>query len=122
MDLFAELVNVLNPEPKGARSKGAKNLFQPSLDLALCIGPEAQPIKDLASDLGSDLEEMRWDRGSGAHGSKIIPELDALVNEAGDPYAVEPAKLEALVQRHSAPLGSAKAIELMKAIESYDAD
>jgi chromatin remodeling complex protein RSC6 len=77
----------------------------PTRELALCIGADPGTVEDLVERLASDLEEMRWDRGSGAHESKLIPALEALVNEAGDPYAVDEQALKALVLENSKPLG-----------------
>lgn len=104
---------------KKRRAARPAALFQPDLDLALCIGPEPDTIRGMAEALTSDLEEMRWDGGSRAHDSKLIPELEALVDEAGDPYAVPVEALERLVRQHASPLGSQRALSSLEAIEAY---
>ena len=104
-----------------AEAKKAANpvLLQPDLALALCIGPDPDTLESMADALGSDLEEMRWDGGSRAEESKLIPELEALVEAAGDPYDVDPDALVAVVKRHSAPSLSPQADAFRDAIDAH---
>lgn len=95
-------------------------LFQPSLDLSLCIGHEARTLEGLALDLSTDLEQMRWDNGSLAVTySKILGELQALVDEAGGPHRVALEKLLAFAARHSAPVGTPQSLAYRKAIALF---
>lgn len=93
------------PKKKTPKKKAAPKpqLFVPDRHLALCIGDGPATLESMADALNEDLEEMRWDGGSRAEHSAIIPELEALVEEAGDPYSVDREALIALVKRHASP-------------------
>ena len=87
---------------KKPKPKPKQTIFKPNRALAMCSGPEPRPIGDLASDLAADLEEMRWDVGSAALKSPLIPKLSEIGDEAGgDPNDVTQESLEALVKQNA---------------------
>jgi hypothetical protein len=122
-DAAAPFVKFLHAMAEGASDQSSRARaplqFQPNLALSQCIGPDSDTIEELARHLGSDLEELRWDGGGRAQqlNSPIVLELIRLVEQAGDPYAVAAADLQALVRKNSVALPTAQGKKLRKQVQ-----